>query len=348
MGSAISSCIAQLVLETLENEIIPKLKFQLPFFYRYVYDCITAIPKGEENYILSAFQNYHNSIKFTIELENNNSINFLDLTLYHKNNKIKTQWYTKSTWSGRYLNYFSNHAMSQKKSVIIGIADRAIKLSDITFRHEAIKKAKNILINNSYPPKLINSIFSSRIQKHTNLTQNIPIENIQTQNKTKNNYLTLPYMNGLSENFQHLFKNYNISVSHKANNLLKQQYTKLKSKTPKLKKTHTIYKIPCTNCNKVYIGQTSQYLENRINGHKYDKRNKTALTRHELEFKHAFGFNNIEILKTEQNQQKREFLEMIFIKKNENAINSKTDIQKLSKLYHSIQIKHINVTTILN
>ena len=216
MGSAISSCIAQLVLEDMENQIIPTLKFPIPFFYRYVDDCLTAIPKGQENYILDQFHKYHNKIKFTIEIEKDNQINFLDMTLHHIDSKIETEWYTKATWSGRYLNFFSNHAMSQKKSVIIGIADRAIKLSDPHFRTKTIKKAKDILLKNSYPIRLINSIFTARLQKNNILSQN-NAQTVNPQNKI-NNYLTLPYINRLSENIQKTFRKHNITVSHKANN----------------------------------------------------------------------------------------------------------------------------------
>ena len=329
MGSSISSVIAQMVLEELESEVISKLPFQLPYFYRYVDDCITAVPKTKTTDTLNAFNAFHPKLKFTIEIEENNKINFLDMTLHHTNNTIKTEWYTKKTWSGRYLNFYSQHHMSQKKSVVIGLADRAIKLSDSLFQKKSIEKAKNILLKNSYPSKLINSIFKSRLQKINNTANQQP-------KKNKNNYLTLPYIKDLSENIQTYFKQHDITISHKGYNLLQQNFSSLKNKTNKLKKTHVIYQIPCSNCQKVYIGQTSQHLQNRLNGHKYDKKNVTALGKHESQFSHKFNFKETKILKTEPNQQKREVLEMIYIKKNSNSINDKTDIKNLSKIYNNL------------
>lgn len=331
MGSSISSVIAQLVLEDLENSILPKLNFQLPFFYRYVDDCLTAIPKGQENYILEKFHNYHDHLKFTIEIENNHSINFLDMTIYHDNNNMETEWHTKPTWSGRYLNFLSQHPMSQKKSVIIGLADRAINLSDNTHRHSAIQKAKHTLKLNNYPDKLVNKIFNSRLQKFNN-----KINTTNLIKKDKPTYLTLPYVTSLSENFEKYFKKHNITVCHKPVNLLQQNYSKLKTKTPKLKKTHTIYQIPCNDCNGVYIGQTSQYLANRLNGHKFDKKNTTALSKHQTENNHKFNFPDTKILGTEQNKQKREILEMIHIKKNPQSINNRADVKNLSIIYNNI------------
>jgi hypothetical protein len=95
MGASISSVIAQLVLEDLEETIIPQLNFNLPFFYRYVDDCILAIPRDKADYILKKFNSYHPKLQFTIEIEENNQINFLDVTLHNNNNKIRTEWYTK-------------------------------------------------------------------------------------------------------------------------------------------------------------------------------------------------------------------------------------------------------------
>nr|CAI5820872.1 unnamed protein product [Callosobruchus analis] len=145
MGSSLSSCIAQLVLEDLENQIIPNLDCQLPFFFRYVADCLTAIPNDKDNYILEQFHSYHPKLNFTIEIEKYNKINFLDLTIHHNNNKMYTAWYTKHTWSGRYLNYYSQHPIAQKKSIVTGLADRAINLSDQQYREAAIKKQKIFL-----------------------------------------------------------------------------------------------------------------------------------------------------------------------------------------------------------
>jgi hypothetical protein len=53
MGSSISSVIAQMVLEELEANVIAKINFPLPFFLRYVDDCITAVPQNKCDYILS-------------------------------------------------------------------------------------------------------------------------------------------------------------------------------------------------------------------------------------------------------------------------------------------------------
>lgn len=107
----------------------------------------------------------------------------------------------------------------------------------------------------------------------------------------------------------------------------------LKSKTPKIKKSNIVYEIPCNNCEATYIGQTSQYLENRIKSHKYDKKNATALTNHDRNKNHKFNYTETKILKTENNLKKREFYEMVAIQKSSYCINDKKDIDKLNTTY---------------
>lgn len=45
------------------------------------------------------------------------------------NNLIEIDWYHKSTFSGRYLNFKSNHPHYAKKETVIDLVDRAFLLS---------------------------------------------------------------------------------------------------------------------------------------------------------------------------------------------------------------------------
>lgn len=331
MGSSISSVVAQLVMEDLETTVLSKMNFEIPFFFRYVDDIITAVPQDQVENTLKKFNEYHKKLQFTVEKELNNKINFLDVTVHHNQEILKTEWYTKKTWSARYLNFKSHHPINQRKSVIIGLADRAIQLSDPEYREAAITKAKEALQLNNYPLQLINKIFKDRIHSFYNTKQ------IKNQNNTKKTkYVSIPFVNGLSQQLQHLWNKYDINVCHKSHILLSSNFSRLKTKTPQNKKSNIIYEIPCNDCNGVYIGQTSQYLENRIKSHKYDKKNATALTNHENSEKHKFNFENTKIIGTECNNKKREILESIAIQKNQHTINDKKDVNNLSKIYLSV------------
>jgi len=332
MGLPISSTIAQVVMEYLEESVMEKLNFNILFFKRYVDDCLAAVPEDKINLLLQAFNNFHVKLQFTTEIENNNNINFLDLTIYReKNNNLKTKWYTKETWSGRYLNFNSHHSKNQKNSVIIGLVDRAITLTSPEFRPETLKKVEETLILNHFPKNLVRKIIKQRTHIFYNKGKNNNPETIP-----KNTYIALPYVNYLSEKIKYILTKYNIEVCHKAHNLLKPLYTKLKSKVPTKKKSNVIYSVPCLNCPKKYIGMTTQYLENRINGHKYTRNASTALHKHEQTANHEFDFKNTKILDTDKNYHKLIVKEMIHIKKEENALNDKKDIKNLSQMYHNL------------
>lgn len=117
-------------------------------------------------------------------------------------------------------------------------------------------------------------------------------------------------------------------------------YTNLKPKTPSELQSNLIYQVNCSQCNKIYIGQTKQLLKNRLNQHKLaisqHKKNNTALSNHALENFHTFDFKNTKIIHKENNISKRLFLEMCYIKNNDKTINYQTDIENLSVVYNDI------------
>ena len=80
----------------------------------------------------------------------------------------------------------------------------------------------------------------------------------------------------------------------------------------------------------------TQYLEIRINGHKYTKNASTALHKHESKEKHELNFSNAKILDKDPNYNKLLFKEMIYIKKEKNIVNDKKDIQNLSQIYNNL------------
>ena len=163
MSSLLSPIAADIVMDDLESKCIPSLPFQLPFYYRYVDDIITAVPFNEINTIQSIFNSYNHKIQFTIEEESEEKICFLDILIIRDKNSIKTNWYHKPTWSGRFLNFHSHHPYKYKINVINNLVDRGITLAHKDFHNENIKKIKSILITNSYPPNLIDSIRRKRL-----------------------------------------------------------------------------------------------------------------------------------------------------------------------------------------
>ena len=121
MGSPISPIFADMIMDDLESDCLRILKDNhncpLLFYYRCVDDTILCVQKNHIDLIINTFNSYHQNLKFTHELQKNNSINFLDMTLISSDNHIITNWFQKPTASGRFINYFSNHPLQQKKTL---------------------------------------------------------------------------------------------------------------------------------------------------------------------------------------------------------------------------------------
>ena len=305
------------------------------FFKRFVDDCLLCIPLNKLQYTLNKFNSFHPKLQFTHETEKNHTINFLDFQLnYNENKTIKTDWYTKPIWSGRYLNYNSNTPKKYKESVVNSLIDRAVILSDNTYRPKNLKKVREILINNNYPKNITEPLIKKRINKIYNSNSS----NIKTSEQK--NYISLPFIPDINHQIKKVLKPHNIQIAEKPSNNSKTFFTKLKPNIAKSNQTNLIYKIDCLECLKTYIGQTKQYLKNRTKEHQNSIRklneHQTALSNHAIENLHNFNFNNVQVLDYEKNYKKRNIKEMIHIKKHQNALNFRTDTDNLSSVYNNL------------
>ena len=127
MGSPISPMLADLVLQDLEEVVLKKLSFKIHSYYRNVDDTFLIIPNNKINDTIENFNSYHSRLKFTFELEINNTLPFLNLLIIKNQDGILvTNWFRKNTFSGRYLNFLSNHPFKQKIAIIKNLVDTAI------------------------------------------------------------------------------------------------------------------------------------------------------------------------------------------------------------------------------
>ena len=65
----------------LKRNIIPTLSNDISLWKRYVDDTICFIKLTSINKVIETFNSYHKNIKFTIEIETESKISFLDILL---------------------------------------------------------------------------------------------------------------------------------------------------------------------------------------------------------------------------------------------------------------------------
>ncbi|XP_046588309.1 uncharacterized protein LOC124293079 isoform X2 [Neodiprion lecontei] len=335
MGNPASPVLANIVMNYVLQQIITVLPFNIAFIKLYVDDTIAAVPETELNRVLELFNSFEENIQFTMEVEQNGCIPFLDIMVERSNNHLKTNWYTKPTSSGRILNFCSNHPMSQKVGMIHGLLDRMFRLSSEEYHEDNYQKIEILLTNNSYP----RSFVRAAIIKFKENKANGGVGGVRPTNFIK--YCRFPFVPGLSHKINSCFTGTNVKLAYYNVYKIKSLYTKLKDPVQQDQRAGVVYKIPCS-CGLCYVGQTKQYLKNRIYQHRNSCRNvkildenKTALAAHYFDSGHGFDFDKAKILDLENNWLKRSVSEMVWIKLND-TVNKRTDTQNLSAMYNEI------------
>ncbi|XP_044764412.1 uncharacterized protein LOC123320976 [Coccinella septempunctata] len=358
MGTRRGPVLAAVVMSTLLRKKVPALSFQPHFLCQYVDDLIMAIPEDGVEEVLSSFNCFDEHIKFTVELENERSVPFLDtLVTRDENNVIKLDWYLKPTSSGRYIHKASNHDWGMKVNTIVGMRDR---ITHPEFTHAAHRRLSNILTDNGYQRSLVNKlIFSSPASTPTPAQQ--PQVEVQTNEQIAHppqrgdladeggseavtvsmepqiRYTSLPFVPKLTHKLSNILSiipdikiaKYNVFP----NRLL---FSNLKDSIPLMYKSNVVYAIDCGDCNGTYVGQTTQILKNRIALHKSDTRlhpERCALALHANRLNHCFNFDDARVLTTVTNYEKKIFIEMCHINNCDNSVNKKTDVGNLSRIY---------------
>lgn len=156
MGGTISPTIARIVMDKVVEHLFDICPY-ISFIRIFVDDTLVAIEKGKEMEVLDALNCLNESMRFTVELEdeNSHSINFLNLTVIRDGNFLVSNWYRKCFASGRLVNYYSSH----KRSIILGTAEgfiyTVLKLSDPSFFNANRIKVFQTLVDNSFPETTI-------------------------------------------------------------------------------------------------------------------------------------------------------------------------------------------------
>ncbi|XP_067645233.1 uncharacterized protein [Eurosta solidaginis] len=350
MGNPLSPTIADIVLDKIIDDSIAELKssdIYIKYITKYVDDIFAVVKVKDVDEILRTFNRQHTKIQFTIEKEMGSKLAFLDIEIYKSNNKLTTNWYTKSIASSRLINYHSNHPWTQKKNTIINFISKIYTLSDQEFINHNREKVIHILRKNCYPVNTIENLIQTAINKnkHKNL-------NTANSENTKKTYTSVTYIPHLTDNktLHKIIPSSNTSYAHKPNHTLKSIYTKTKDKIEKEQLHNVVYEIRChgkegEKCNKVYIGTTKRSLGTRIKEHKLDAKNNksnTALAQHLTEKKHTADFDNATILDVESRTRRRMTLEGLRIQqKLPTTINFKEDVDNINCAYATSITKNV-------
>ncbi|KAL9953838.1 hypothetical protein ACROYT_G041308 [Oculina patagonica] len=178
MGSPISAVVANLYMESFEEQAITSSFYKPKIWKRYVDDTFTILDRGRVDSFLQHLNNQQPSIRFTMETENGCKIAFLDTTVSREpDGRLTTSVYRKPTHTDQYLAYDSHHPQSVKRSIVKCLYDCVERL---VTKPSVISKEK----------KHLSSVFVSNTRK--------PSASAEPTTEFKSTAV-LPYVKGLSE-----------------------------------------------------------------------------------------------------------------------------------------------------
>ena len=154
MGSPISATAAGIVMEYIEETAISTALHPPKWWFRFVDDSHACLKRNLVNEFHSHLNSIDPHLQFTIELEENKRLPFLD--------------YRKHTYTDKYLHYDSHHPTQHKLSVLNTLLDRAKKIPSTTKgKRRERKHVFKVLRDNGYPSKFLKSHGNKR--KHHDL-----------------------------------------------------------------------------------------------------------------------------------------------------------------------------------
>ena len=286
-------------------------------------------PHGREKLdtFLQHINTLHNNITFTVEIEEDHKIAFLDVQIFRNNNILETTVYRKPTHTNQYLNFRSHHHPRVKYGIVQCLTQRARKICSGDHGDEEIELLKEVFKANGYPQKKVTELMNRRPR--------MKVKTEEEEQEGKNELLlVLPYIQGLSEKITRTCTKFDVKTAFMAHPTLRNLLVQVKGKTPSTSRLGNVYCIPC-NCGLVYIGETGRCLSVRISEHKravqhLDKSNALAvhITEH---MDHQILWEESTIKEFETNWYRRRIKEAIWIKQTTNALNTDPGI-------------HINIT----
>ena len=130
MGSPVSAVIANLYMESFEQQAITTSAYKLKIWKRYVNDTLTILDRGNLDSFSQHLNHHQPSIRFTKETENYYKLAFLDTAVSREpDGCLTTSMYRKPTHTDQYLAYYCHHLQSVKRGIVKCLYRRARQTS---------------------------------------------------------------------------------------------------------------------------------------------------------------------------------------------------------------------------
>ncbi|KAL9964643.1 hypothetical protein ACROYT_G028317 [Oculina patagonica] len=340
MGSPVSAVIANLYMESFEEQAIASSSYKPKIWKRYVDDTFTILDRENVDSFLQHLNNQQPSIRFTMETESDSKLAFLDTAVSREpDGRLTTSVYRKPTHTDQYLAYDSHHhPPSVKRGIVKCLYERAKRL---VTKPSVISKEKkhlsSVLVSYGYPFSFLQKITKTR-------KPNTSAEPVAEFKSTA----VLPYVKGLSEQLRRCLQQQGVRAVFKSETTLRSQLVRPKDAVDSTKQDGVVYRIPC-ECGKVYIGETGRPMQDRIKEHDRGIRlariQTSAVAEHTNNTGHCPLWNEVKFIDRDSHWYTRRVKEAIHIRLHPNNINRDSGIEIPEAWMPTIK-KHSNRRTV--
>ena len=218
MGSPLGPTLANIFTSALETRYLDECPpvFKSVLYRRYVDDTFFCLFKDPEhiNSFLQHINSFHPNIKFTVEVENDTSLPFLDVSILKNRDGFSTSLYRKSTFTGLYADFGSLIPNKYKINLINVLIYRAFHICSTyaNFQKE-LCSIKTFLLDNCFPKSLIDRVIRTFLNNQFS-------KNNKTSSQTDDKQRILFFLPYLGQ--------YSFRIKHNINKLIKQCYPNVK------------------------------------------------------------------------------------------------------------------------
>ena len=212
----------------------------------------------------------HERIKFTVELEKQGCLSFLDVLVGKVNGGFETNTFHKPTDTGLGLKFESAVSAKYKLNLIDCLLDRAFKInSNYKNMCAEFEKLRKFFCQNGFGLNLIESRISKKLNS---IFEPDPIVSSVSKQII---HCKIPYMsNSINKQFNSeilklvskFFPQVNLRLIFFNSNTV-QSFFPFKDVIPKSMRSSIVYKYECGICNSTYYGESIRHFKTRIAEH---------------------------------------------------------------------------------
>jgi hypothetical protein len=333
MGSSLSPKLASFFMLHLENKV-KRQKWFPRVYIRYVDDIFAVVKKNDVEKIRENLSSQFDSINFTVEMEDNNQIPFLDILVKREEENLSFSIYRKPTSTQLFIQNESNHSKQHKMAAFNSMFNR---LLSIPMKTEDFEKEKEYIFQtgkiNGYSKTQLDKLLRKHVRKRE--IQNLTSLEIIEQDAPK--FISLPFVPPLTYKLDNELRKYGFKVAYNNNGKLRDLLGTAKDKVTEDEEKSGIYEIKCSSCDATYIGQTKRKLKTRYKEHLEDVKktvnDEKPLAKHAIEENHPIG--QMKLLKEVKKPHKLDAYESLYLFKNKdkNLLNCQTEGNNPSILF---------------